>query len=62
MNSLNPHFGTADDLKALSRAVHERAMYLMVDIVVNQFVVIINYMRNFISFQLRWHLRQVARW
>ncbi|KAF8735774.1 hypothetical protein AX14_001492 [Amanita brunnescens Koide BX004] len=35
MNSLNPHFGPADDLKALSRALHERAMYLMADIVVN---------------------------
>ena len=53
MNLLNPHFGTADDLKALSRAVHERAMYLMVDIVVNQFVdvIIINckHTNSFIS-------------
>ncbi|KAF8332149.1 glycoside hydrolase family 13 protein [Amanita rubescens] len=35
LNSLNSHFGTADDLKALSRTLHERAMYLMIDIVVN---------------------------
>lgn len=33
--SVNSHFGTPDDLRALSGAVHERGMYLMVDIVVN---------------------------
>ncbi|PSK58668.1 Alpha-amylase A type-3 [Elsinoe australis] len=33
--SVNSHFGTPDDLRALSDAVHERGMYLMVDIVVN---------------------------
>ncbi|OWZ60335.1 alpha-amylase [Cryptococcus neoformans c45] len=33
--ALNPRFGTADDLKALSKALHDRGMYLMVDIVVN---------------------------
>ncbi|WWC97297.1 hypothetical protein V866_004176 [Kwoniella sp. B9012] len=32
---LNPHFGTADDLKALSSALHSRGMYLMVDIAIN---------------------------
>ncbi|KAF2475422.1 alpha-amylase [Lindgomyces ingoldianus] len=32
---LNDHFGTADDLKALSKALHDRNMYLMVDVVVN---------------------------
>ncbi|KAK5120650.1 hypothetical protein LTR85_006008 [Meristemomyces frigidus] len=32
---LNSNFGTADDLKALSAALHARGMYLMVDIVVN---------------------------
>ena len=32
---LNPHFGSASDLKALSGALHKRGMYLMVDIVVN---------------------------
>lgn len=32
---LNPRFGSADDLHALSKALHDRGMYLMVDIVVN---------------------------
>jgi alpha-amylase len=32
---LNDHFGTADDLKALSKALHDRDMYLMVDVVTN---------------------------
>lgn len=35
MNSLNSHFGSADDLKALASALHDRKMLLMVDIVVN---------------------------
>ncbi|KAH9856074.1 glycoside hydrolase family 13 protein [Lenzites betulinus] len=35
INSLNSHFGSADDLKALSTALHARNMYLMVDVVVN---------------------------
>lgn len=34
---LNPNFGTADDLKALSSALHDRGMYLMVDVVANHF-------------------------
>lgn len=33
--SLNDNFGTADDLLALSDALHARGMYLMVDVVVN---------------------------
>ncbi|KAF7561789.1 hypothetical protein G7046_g2349 [Stylonectria norvegica] len=33
--SINSHFGTADDLKTLSQALHDRSMYLMVDIVTN---------------------------
>ncbi|KAK4615785.1 Alpha-amylase A type-3 [Fulvia fulva] len=33
--SLNPAFGTADDLKALAAALHARGMYLMVDVVAN---------------------------
>ncbi|CAD6578592.1 MAG: hypothetical protein TREMPRED_002226 [Tremellales sp. Tagirdzhanova-0007] len=33
--TLNPRFGTADDLKALSNALHKRGMFLMVDVVVN---------------------------
>ncbi|KAI9731138.1 MAG: hypothetical protein M1834_005331 [Cirrosporium novae-zelandiae] len=32
---LNPHFGTAADLRILSKELHARDMYLMVDIVVN---------------------------
>ncbi|KAK7408531.1 hypothetical protein QQX98_009291 [Neonectria punicea] len=33
--SINDHFGTAAELKALSQALHDRGMYLMVDIVTN---------------------------
>ncbi|RMY44478.1 hypothetical protein D0865_10532 [Hortaea werneckii] len=33
--SINSHFGTSDDLKSLSQALHSRGMYLMVDVVVN---------------------------
>lgn len=32
---LNSNFGTREDLQALSTALHERGMYLMVDVVVN---------------------------
>lgn len=32
---LNNHFGTSDDLKALSDELHRRGMYLMIDVVVN---------------------------
>ncbi|KAJ5189681.1 Alpha-amylase [Penicillium cf. griseofulvum] len=35
INSLNPNYGTADDLKALAAALHKRDMYLMVDVVAN---------------------------
>ncbi|KAI1787110.1 alpha-amylase [Ganoderma leucocontextum] len=35
LNSLNPHFGNASDLKALSAELHRRNMLLMVDVVVN---------------------------
>ena len=34
---INPHFGTADDLMDLSKALHARDMLLMVDVVVNHF-------------------------
>jgi alpha-amylase len=34
---LNPHFGTANDLRALSDEVHKRGMYLMVDVVTNDY-------------------------
>ncbi|KAJ4299583.1 hypothetical protein N0V90_004829 [Kalmusia sp. IMI 367209] len=33
--ALNNNFGSADDLKALAKALHERNMYLMVDVVPN---------------------------
>lgn len=32
---IEPKYGTADDLKALSKALHDRGMYLMVDVVAN---------------------------
>ncbi|KIJ29885.1 glycoside hydrolase family 13 protein [Sphaerobolus stellatus SS14] len=35
ISQLNEHFGTADDLKALSAELHKRGMYLMVDMVLN---------------------------
>ncbi|KII86288.1 glycoside hydrolase family 13 protein [Plicaturopsis crispa FD-325 SS-3] len=35
LQQLNSHFGSADDLKNLSDAIHARGMYLMVDVVVN---------------------------
>lgn len=35
INKLNDHFGSTDDLKSLSDALHKRNMYLMVDVVVN---------------------------
>ncbi|KAM5531186.1 hypothetical protein V8D89_015156 [Ganoderma adspersum] len=35
MNSLNPHFGNASDLRELSDELHRRDMLLMVDVVVN---------------------------
>ncbi|KAI7367802.1 alpha-amylase [Hortaea werneckii] len=33
--SINSHFGTSDELKSLSKELHSRSMYLMVDVVVN---------------------------
>ena len=32
---INKHFGTADDLRALSDELHKRGMYFMVDVVIN---------------------------
>ncbi|KAJ3763919.1 alpha-amylase [Lentinula raphanica] len=40
INALNAHFGSTDDLKSLSKALHERGMYLMVDVVVNHLVAV----------------------
>ncbi|KAI9734150.1 MAG: hypothetical protein M1818_006645 [Claussenomyces sp. TS43310] len=37
MYALNSNFGQVADLQALSKAVHDRGMYLMVDVVVNHF-------------------------
>ena len=34
-NEINANFGTADDLKALSQALHDRGMWLMMDVVIN---------------------------
>ncbi|KAL7622157.1 hypothetical protein AAE478_007659 [Parahypoxylon ruwenzoriense] len=33
--SINSHYGTADDLKALVNAAHEKGIYIMVDVVAN---------------------------
>ncbi|EGE86564.1 alpha-amylase A type-3 [Blastomyces dermatitidis ER-3] len=33
--NVEPHYGSADDLRALSAALHDRGMYLMVDVVPN---------------------------
>ncbi|KAG2065959.1 glycoside hydrolase family 13 protein [Suillus decipiens] len=35
IHSVNQHFGSVDDLKNLSSALHERDMFLMIDVVVN---------------------------
>lgn len=37
ITTINKHFGTSDDLKALSKALHSRGMYLMLDVVINHF-------------------------
>ncbi|KAA8895252.1 alpha-amylase [Sphaerosporella brunnea] len=37
LNRLNPHFGSAEELRELSDALHRRGMYLMVDVVPNHF-------------------------
>ncbi|KAL3426885.1 alpha-amylase [Phlyctema vagabunda] len=40
--AVNANFGSADDLKALSKALHDRDMYLMVDVVINDMATPIN--------------------
>ncbi|KAK0624881.1 alpha amylase [Bombardia bombarda] len=40
--AINEHFGTAQDLKDLSDALHQRGMYLMVDVVINNFAAAFN--------------------
>lgn len=37
IEALNSNFGTANDLIALSSALHARGMYLMLDVVTNHF-------------------------
>lgn len=36
--ALNSNYGTAEDLNALATALHDRGMYLMVDVVANHMV------------------------
>jgi alpha-amylase len=33
--TVNPRFGSEDDLKALSKALHDRGMFFMVDVAIN---------------------------
>ncbi|KAL4820262.1 glycoside hydrolase superfamily [Aspergillus spinulosporus] len=40
--TLNEHFGTADELRKLSRELHKRGMYLMVDVVINDMAQAVN--------------------
>ncbi|KAJ7115322.1 glycoside hydrolase superfamily [Mycena epipterygia] len=40
IDTISPHFGTADDLKALSSALHKRGMYLMIDVVINHYAAV----------------------
>ncbi|KAL4777366.1 glycoside hydrolase superfamily [Aspergillus nidulans var. acristatus] len=42
MYALNEHFGTADELRKLSKELHERGMYLMVDVVINDMAQAVN--------------------
>ncbi|KAL4874675.1 putative alpha-amylase [Aspergillus karnatakaensis] len=42
LNALNEHFGTADDLQKLSKELHKRGMYLMVDVVINDMAQAVN--------------------
>ncbi|KAJ8518932.1 hypothetical protein ONZ45_g4065 [Pleurotus djamor] len=49
LNALNAHFGSAEDLKALSKALHDQGMYLMVDVVANHMGPNISASANFSS-------------
>ncbi|KAL4910002.1 hypothetical protein BDW74DRAFT_46618 [Aspergillus multicolor] len=42
MYALNEHFGTADELRRLSKELHKRGMYLMVDVVINDMAQAVN--------------------
>jgi hypothetical protein len=48
--NVNPHFGTADDIRALSKALHDRGMYLMMDVVANHMVRVIVLIKQLFSF------------
>jgi alpha-amylase len=48
--SINEHFGTEDDLKSLSSALHKRDMSLMVDVVINHLAA--NQTNNTIDYEL----------
>lgn len=49
--SINQHFGSADDLKNLSSALHERDMFLMIDVVVNHVLTTLPLNVTALSFQ-----------
>jgi len=54
--TINPYFGTADDLKALSRALHDRGMWLMVDVVANHMAAVsINNLTSLVPFNQAIH-------
>ncbi|KAL4760054.1 alpha-amylase [Aspergillus foveolatus] len=42
MYALNEHFGTAGELRNLSKELHKRGMYLMVDVVINDMAQAVN--------------------
>ncbi|KAL6237343.1 hypothetical protein BDW75DRAFT_228842 [Aspergillus navahoensis] len=42
MYALNEHFGTADELRQLSKELHKRGMFLMVDVVINDMAQAVN--------------------
>lgn len=56
--NVNTNYGTAADLLALSKALHSRGMYLMVDVVANHMVYTLSGNRAFrfltISTGIRW--------
>ena len=37
INKINPHYGSEDTLIELINALHDRKMFVMVDVVVNQY-------------------------
>lgn len=53
INGLNSNFGTQDDLKDLSNALHTRKMFLMLDVVVNQYEHVSGIFQKFVLTPLR---------